>query len=463
MKEQGKIFMTSEKPVRIGMIALGCNKNQVDAELMLGRLADKGFEICEDAYDCDVVIVNTCGFIESAKKESIENILECCEMKKQGNVKLVVVTGCLAERYREEMAELIPEADVILGIGSNDEIVTAINQALEGKKVRSFYAPENLEMEGKRILVNYPHYAYIRIADGCDNKCSYCAIPMIRGRFRSRPMENIVAECRHFAEKGVDELIIIAQDTTRYGEDIYGKKMLPELLRQICAIDGIKWVRILYAYPERVTEELLDTIASEDKICKYLDIPLQHCSPKILRAMKRKANDSAKLLEFIKHIRKKVPGIALRTTLLTGFPGENEDDFEALCKFVKAAKFDRLGCFAYSREEGTASYNMTRQLDEETKERRAEVIMGIQTRVSKALLKKKVGTETEVVVEGYDNRNKVYIGRSSQDAPEIDGVVYFVSDKKYCIGDFVKVRIAKSSDYDLLGEAMDEDREEGIL
>ena len=444
--------METNKPVRVGMIALGCNKNQVDAELMLGALENAGFEIVENAGDCDVVIVNTCGFIESAKRESIENILQCCQLKKEGCVKLVVVTGCLAERYREEMAELIPEADVILGIGANDEIVASIKTALEGQKIRKFYAPENLEMEGKRILVNYPYYAYIRIADGCDNHCSYCAIPNIRGRYRSRKMENIIEECKNFAAKGVEEFIIVAQDTTRYGEDIYGKRMLPELLREICKIDGIRWIRILYAYPERVSEELLDVMASEDKIVKYLDIPLQHCSKKVLKAMYRKQSTPAELLAMVKHLRERVPGITLRTTLLTGFPGESDSDFEALCKFVQAAKFDRLGCFAYSREEGTKSYDMPNQLDEETKQRRAEVIMEIQTAVSTAILKKKVGSVMEVVVDGYDNKNKVFRGRSSQDAPEIDGIVYFASPEKHCIGDFVKVKIVKSSEYDLLGE-----------
>ena len=441
--------------IKVGMIALGCNKNQVDAELMLGSLANQGFEICEDPGKCDVVIVNTCGFIESAKRESIENILQCCELKKQGVIKLVVVTGCLAERYRDEMAELIPEADVILGIGANDELGNAIKQALTGREVRSFYAPENLEMEGRRILVNYPHYVYIRIADGCDNRCSYCAIPAIRGRYRSRTMENIIEECKGFAAKGVEEFILIAQDTTRYGEDIYGKRMLPELLRQICAIDGIRWVRILYAYPERVTDELLDVIASEEKIVKYLDIPIQHCSQKVLKAMRRKASTPAELLAFIKHIREKVPGIALRTTLLTGFPGESDSDCDALCKFVRAAKFERLGCFAYSREEGTPAYDMPNQLDEETKERRAEVIMQIQDLVSTALLKKKVGTTMEVVVEGYDKKNRVFKARSAQDAPEIDGIVYFRSPEKHCIGDFVTVKIEKSSDYDLLGSLVE--------
>ena len=309
--------MERNDAIKVGMISLGCNKNQVDAELMLGTLAREGFIISDDQDNCDVIIVNTCGFIESAKKESIENILECCRLKDEGKIKLVVVTGCLAERYRDEVAELIPEADVILGIGANDEIVSAIKTALSGKKIACFYAPENLVTEGDRILVNDPHYAYIRIADGCDNRCAYCAIPMIRGRYRSRSMDKILAECTELAEKGVKELIIIAQDTTRYGVDIYGKRMLPELLRAICRIDGVKWVRLLYAYPERVTEELLDVFAEEEKMVKYIDIPLQHCSRKVLRAMRRHPYTPAELMEFINHIRERVPGICLRTTLLS--------------------------------------------------------------------------------------------------------------------------------------------------
>lgn len=448
--------MESSNAIKVGMIALGCNKNQVDAELMLGTLAREGFVISDDQDNCDVIIVNTCGFIESAKKESIENILECCRLKEQGKIKLVVVTGCLAERYRDEVAQLIPEADVILGIGANDEIATAIKNALAGEKIRCFYAPENLVTEGDRILVNDPHYAYIRIADGCDNRCAYCAIPLIRGRYRSRAMDKILAECKELAEKGVKELIVVAQDTTRYGADIYGKRMLPELLRGICQIEGIKWVRLLYAYPERVSEELLDVMAQEDKIVKYIDIPLQHCSQKVLRAMRRHPYNSAELLEFIHHIREKVPGICLRTTMLTGFPGESDRDFEALCKFVKAAKFDRLGCFAYSREENTPSFDMPNQLDEETKQRRAEVIMEIQTVVSAALLRKKVGSVQEVVVEGYNKRHKCYVGRSAFDAPEIDGLVYFKSSAEHHIGDFVSVKIEKSSDYDLYGSIAEE-------
>ena len=443
--------MERNDAVKVGMISLGCNKNQVDAELMLGSLAREGFVISDDQDDCDVIIVNTCGFIESAKKESIENILECCRLKEQGKIKLVVVTGCLAERYRDEVAQLIPEADVILGIGANDEIASAIRTALSGKKIACFYAPENLVTEGDRILVNDPHYAYIRIADGCDNRCAYCAIPMIRGRYRSRSMDKILAECSELAEKGVKEFIIIAQDTTRYGVDIYGKRMLPELLRAICRIDGVKWVRLLYAYPERVTEELLDVFAEEEKMVKYIDIPLQHCSRKVLRAMRRHPYTPAELMEFIHHIRETVPGICLRTTLLTGFPGESDRDFEALCKFVRAAKFDRLGCFAYSREENTPAFDMPNQVDEETKQRRAEVIMEIQTGVSAALLRKKIGSVQEVVVEGYNKKHRCYVGRSAQDAPEIDGLVYFKSAAEYRIGDFINVKIEKSSDYDLYG------------
>lgn len=444
--------MEANDAIKVGMISLGCNKNQVDAELMLGSLARAGFVISDDQDNCDVIIVNTCGFIESAKKESIENILECCRLKEQGKIKLVVVTGCLAERYRDEVAELIPEADVILGIGANDDIAASIKNALAGKKIACFYAPENLVMEGDRILVNDPHYAYIRIADGCDNRCAYCAIPLIRGRYRSRPMDKILEECKELAEKGVKELIVIAQDTTRYGADIYGKRMLPELLRAICNIEGVKWVRLLYAYPERVSEELLDVFAEEEKMVKYIDIPLQHCSRKVLRTMRRHPYTPAELLEFVHHLRERVPGICLRTTMLVGFPGESDRDFESLCKFVRAAKFDRLGCFAYSREENTPAYDMPNQLDEETKQRRAEVIMEIQTGVSAALLRKKIGSVLEVVVEGYNKKHKCYVGRSDKDAPEIDGLVYFKSPANHRIGDFVNVKIEKSADYDLYGE-----------
>jgi len=441
--------------VTVGMVALGCSKNQVDAELMLGALKKAGYAISPDPDECDVVIINTCGFIESAKRESIENILDFCGRKGSGRLKLVVVTGCLAERYREELASEIPEADVVLSIGANDEIAAAIKKGLGGERVVKFYAPENLPMEGERILANEPFFAYLRIADGCDNRCTYCAIPMIRGRYRSRPMESILAEAEKLAAKGVKEFNVIAQDTTRYGEDLYGERKLPELLEKLCAIDGVKWVRILYGYPDRVTDELLSVMAKEDKIVKYLDIPLQHVSAKILKAMNRHGS-MTETMELIRKIRREVPGIVLRTTLLTGFPGESEHDFELLCKFVKAAKFERLGCFAYSQEEGTPAGDMPDQIDEETKQRRAEVIMEIQAEISSAVCRRRVGSTLEVVTEEFDPRRKLYCGRSQYDAPDIDGRVYFKSEKPRSLGDLVNVRIEKSSDYDLMGSAVEE-------
>mgnify|MGYP003767324969 FL=1 len=436
--------------VKVGFVALGCSKNQVDAELMMGALKQAGFEISSDPDECEVVVINTCAFIESAKAESIQNVLEFCRKKESGNPKVVVVTGCLAERYREQVAELIPEADVVLGIGANDEIVSSVKKALKGEKVSKFYAPENVPLKGYRILANAPFMAYIRIAEGCDNRCTYCAIPMIRGRFHSRPMEDIVEEVQAFAAKGVREFNIIAQDTTRYGEDLYGERKLPELLEKLCAVDGVKWIRILYAYPERITDELLDVIAKENKIVKYLDIPYQHCKEEILRNMNR-TGSMMEILAQLKHIREKVPGITLRTTLLVGFPGETEQDFDSLGVFVKAARFDRLGCFAYSREEGTPAADFPDQVEDEVKERRAETIMAFQADISRTLLKKQVGGIREVVVENYDPLHKMFIGRSAENAPEIDGRIYFTSPFRHKLGDFVSVKIDQSSDYDLCG------------
>lgn len=441
-------------PITVGMVALGCSKNQVDAELMLGTLKKEGFVLSADPANCDAVIVNTCGFIESAKRESIETVLEFCGKIGKGRIKVVAVTGCLAQRYQEELAKEIPEAGVVLTIGANSEIGAAIKKALAGERVTRYCPPEELVMEGERVLANEPFYAYLRIADGCDNRCAYCAIPMIRGRFRSRKMEDIIAEAERFAEKGVTEFNVIAQDTTRYGEDLYGEKKLPELLKRICAIDGVKLVRVLYAYPDHITDELLTTIATEEKIAKYLDIPLQHASKKVLSAMNRHG-DMLSTLSLIKKIRTAVPGIVLRTTILTGFPGESEEDFETLCKFVKMAKFERLGCFAYSQEEGTPAGEMEDQIDEETKERRAEVVMEIQTAISSELCKKQVGKTLEVVVENWSPKRDMYCGRSFADAPDIDGRVYFESEKPLKLGDYVNVLIEKSSDYDLCGKAID--------
>ena len=444
--------MERNDAVKVGMISLGCNKNQVDAELMLGSLAREGFVISDDQDDCDVIIVNTCGFIESAKKESIENILECCRLKEQGKIKLVVVTGCLAERYRDEVAQLIPEADVILGIGANDEIASAIRTALSGKKIACFYAPENLVTEGDRILVNDPHYAYIRIADGCDNRCAYCAIPMIRGRYRSRSMDKILAECSELAEKGVKEFIIIAQDTTRYGVDIYGKRMLPELLRAICRIDGVKWVRLLYAYPERVTEELLDVFAEEEKMVKYIDIPLQHCNGEVLKNMNRRGNRES-LTALLNKIKAKIPNVIFRSTFITGFPGETEEQFEELADFAAEIKFQRLGCFPYSKEEDTKAFLMENQIDDDIKQKRADIIMEHQQSVMAEYCESLIGSEVEVLVEGYDKLAECFFGRTYADAPEVDGCVFFTCNgEKPKAGDFVKVKINDYMGCDPVGE-----------
>ncbi len=447
--------------VKVGMVSLGCSKNQVDAEIMLASLKKAGYELCTDSGSCDVVVINTCGFIEDAKKEAIENILEFCTLKKEGRIKAVVVTGCLAQRYQMEIAKEIPEADVILGIGSNDQLVDAIGRALNGEKVYSFEDKEKAPMSGERILSNLPFFAYLKIGDGCSNNCSYCAIPLIRGRLRSRPMEEIVEEARHFAQCGVTEVIVVAQDPTRYGEDLYeGRRMLPELLRRLCAIEELKWVRVLYCYPERITDELLDVMASEEKLVKYLDIPIQHVSAPVLKRMYRPGNRES-LTALMKKIRERVPGIVLRTTLITGFPGETEEDFTELCEFVKEVKFERLGCFTYSAEEGTPAAQFPDQVDEEVKQRRADVIMLEQNRIAEEFNTAQIGKTLEVVVEGFDRYAESFFGRSAMDAPDIDGKIFFTAPKdiKLRVGDYVPVLIEDVMDYDLLGVLVSEEEE----
>lgn len=438
--------------IKVGMVSLGCAKNQVDGELMLARLADNDFEICNNPNDCDAIIINTCGFIEDAKKESIDTIFEFCNMKNNGKLKVVAVTGCLAERYQQEIAAEIPEADVILGIGKNENIASAIKKAMAGEKIAEFAPKENLSIEGKRILANPPHFAYIKIAEGCDNKCSYCAIPLIRGKFRSRHMENIIAEVKKLADDGVKEFDIIAQDTTRYGEDIYGKLMLPELLNKICEIENVHWVRILYFYPDRITDELLDTIASQDKIVKYVDIPIQHANGRILKDMNRKGNYDS-MVALMKKIRDKVPNVALRTTFITGFPGETNDEFAELCELVEEVKFERLGCFTYSPEEDTPAFEMENQIDEEVKARRADIIMELQMENIEKFNSNMIGKVLEVLTEGFDYDEGMYYGRSYMDAPDIDTKIFFISNDKLNAGDFTNVLITDFADeYDLIGE-----------
>lgn len=431
---------------KIGMVSLGCAKNQVDAERLLALLRDAGYEICNDAAKCDAVIINTCGFIEDAKKESIENILDFCAMKENG-LRGVIVTGCLSERYREQMAEEIPEVDAIIGIGCNGNIVSAVKRVLNGEKVQAYGEKERLSLEGDRILSGPPYSAYLKVAEGCDNRCTYCAIPLIRGPFRSRPMENILEEAKTLATGGVTELCVVAQDTTRYGEDLYGKLALPELLTKLCAVNGLKWVRILYCYPDRITDELLDVMAREEKIVKYMDIPLQHANGRILGLMNRRG-DAASLKALMERIRQRVPGVILRTTMITGFPTETEAEFEELCEFARQVEFERLGCFAYSTEEDTPAAEME-QVEPEIREHRAQILMDAQAAVMERVQQKAVGKKLEVLVEGREKGR--WYGRSYMDAPDIDTKVTFRDKNHHAAGDYVLVEITGGDGYDLEG------------
>jgi len=438
---------------KISMVSLGCPKNQVDAEQMLYSLKQAGFEIGALEAEADAIIINTCGFIEDAKSEAIENILEAAQYKTDGNCKAVIVTGCLAERYRDDVTAEIPEADVCVGIGSNRNIAEIVKNAIEGKAKNSYGAKEDLDLSAKRILGGWPFTAYLKIADGCDNCCTYCAIPKIRGKMRSRTVEDCVREAKELAQNGVRELIVVAQDTTAYGTDIYGESRLCELLGELCKIDGIEWIRTLYTYPERITDELLRLIAAEPKLVKYLDIPIQHANGEILKRMNRRG-DRESLMALINKIRATVPDITLRTTLITGFPGETEEQYEELHNFVREAKFDRLGCFTYSAEEGTVAAELDGQIDEQTKQDRAEHIMETQLDIANQKNEQKIGTVQRVLIEGWDDYIKCYYGRSAADAPEIDGKVFFMAKKQLVIGDFVDVQINDTLEYDLLGEQL---------
>lgn len=436
---------------KVSMVSLGCPKNQVDAEMMLATLKNAGLEICSEEAQADAIIINTCGFIESAKAEAIENILEAAQYKNDGNCKALIVTGCLAERYRDDVTEEIPEVDVCVGIGSNSKIAEIVINAIEGKKENSYGDKTDLDLNGERILGGMPFTAYLKIADGCDNCCTYCAIPKIRGRLRSRKIEDCVKEAEGLAKKGVTELIVVAQDTTAYGSDIYGEPKLAELLKKLCGIEGIHWIRTLYTYPEKITDELLDVIAKEEKLIKYLDIPLQHVNGDILKRMNRKGNKES-ISALIDKIRTKIPEITLRTSLITGFPGETEEEFTELAEFVKEKRFDRLGCFTYSAEEGTAAAEYPHQVDEQTKQARLENIMEMQMTIASEKNEEKADSVVEVLIEGWDDYIKCYFGRTVWDAPEVDGKIFFMSPKPLIIGEYVKVRVNDCIDYDLLGE-----------
>ena len=439
--------------IKVGMVSLGCSKNLVDSERMLYKLRSHGYKLVTEPGLADVAIVNTCGFIKSAKEEAIETILELGKLKEDGTLKKIIVTGCLAERYKDEFAEQFPEADAVVGIGNTRDIVDILDHVLADERYVNFAPKLEAELCGERIISTLPFFTYLKIAEGCSNCCTYCAIPMIRGKFRSVPMEDVLKEARFLAENGVTELVVIAQDTALYGKDLYGEPKLADLLTELCKIDGIKWIRTLYCYPERITDELLDVIAREDKLVKYLEIPIQHCNGDILKRMNR-WGDTERLEALFAKIREKIKGVTIRTTLITGFPGETEEQFNELAEFVNRVRFDRLGCFAYSREEGTPAYNFPDQVDEETAAHRADIIMQQQMLISAENNEKLLGKELEAVVEGFDKFGECWFGRTPLDAPDIDGKVFFSSESPLEIGDFVKIRITDTLDYDLIGEVI---------
>ena len=442
--------------MKIGMVSLGCAKNQTDAEIMLGILAQKGHKIVNAPEDAEVIIVNTCGFITPAKQESIDTILEMARYKSEGNCRLLIATGCLSERYNTEMEQEIPELDAIIGTGDFDKIEKIIEKAEKGEKIcifghQDYTLPENLP----RILSTPFYTAYLKIADGCDNNCTYCAIPKIRGHYKSRNFEDIIEEAVRLSENGVKELILIAQDTTRYGIDLYGEPSLARLLEELCKIEKIHWIRTHYFYTEAITDELIRVMAENEKICPYVDMPIQHINNDILRRMARRTNKH-QIEERIKSIRENIPDVSIRTSIIAGFPGETDEQFDELLEFVKEIKFDRMGVFAYSKEEDTPAYDFPDQINEEIKERRKNALMEIQQKISLAKNKAKIGTVQEVLCEGYDRDNFMYFGRSRADSIDVDGKVYFAADDEVEIGTFVKVEILDADEYDLTGRTLKE-------
>lgn len=438
---------------KIGMVSLGCPKNQVDAEIMLSKLQNGGFEIVNDPAEADLIIVNTCAFIESAKKESIESILDMASYKEDYPSVRLLVTGCLAERYRSEIFEEIPEVDGVIGIGADNDICEVCEKLLSFEKVEEYPPKENLCFDGDRILTTPSYSAYIKIAEGCSNNCTYCAIPSIRGAYRSRPAESILAEAEKLAKDGVKELIVVAQDTTRYGEDLYGRNALAPLLRSLCKIEGIEWIRLLYLYPERIDDSLIDTIAEEDKIVKYMDIPVQHCSERVLKRMNRQGNRQS-LTDLFNKIRERIPDVTLRTTLIAGFPGETEEEFEELCDFVSEMKFERMGCFAYSEEEGTPAARLDGMLSEEERVRRADIVNDLQSEILDSVNESLIGKELSAIVEDYDGYTDSYYGRTVMDAPEIDTQICFTCGYELEDGDIVTVEIINCVDGILTGEVV---------
>lgn len=444
----------------IGMVSLGCAKNMTDAEIMLGLLTGEGHKIVADPEQADVIIVNTCGFIESAKQESIDTILEMAQYKSSGRCRLLIASGCMAERYNKEVLEFMPEVDALVGTGDYDKIAEVINDAFNGDRPMLYGHKDRTPDEGlPRVLSTPPYTAYVKIADGCDNNCTYCAIPKIRGKFRSRKIEDIYDECVKLTDGGVREIILIAQDTTRYGKDIYGKYSLDKLIRKLCEIEKLHWLRVHYFYPEAVTDELIDAMAENEKVCSYIDMPVQHGNDEILRRMARRTN-RAQMEEKIAKMRAKMPDCVIRTSIIVGFPGETQEQFNELCEFVEKAKFDRMGVFCYSQEEDTAAANFDGQIDEEIKEQRRDYLMTLQQKISLENNRSKIGSVIEVLTEGYDEDNFMYYGRSRGDSIGVDSRVYFAAHHDVENGDFVMVKILDADEYDLTGEENDDEYSE---
>lgn len=437
--------------MKLLFVSLGCDKNLVDSEEMLGLLTGNGFEIVDDETEAEAIVVNTCCFINDAKEESVNTILEMAEYKKTGSCKVLVVTGCMAQRYKNEIIEEVPEVDAVLGTTSYGDILKAIREAMEGKHFQEFkdidYLPEKL---GKRVLTTGGHFGYLKIAEGCDKHCTYCIIPKLRGKFRSVPMERLVTQAKEMAEEGVKELILVAQETTVYGTDIYGKKSLHILLKELCKIKGIRWIRVLYCYPEEIYDELIQTMKEEKKICHYLDLPIQHASDRILKRMGRRTTQ-AELVEIVNKLRREIPDIVLRTTLISGFPGETQEDHEELMGFVDEMEFDRLGVFTYSPEEDTPAATMPDQVAEEVKEARRDEIMELQQEISYEKNQQMIGSTQKVLIEGYLVDDDVYVGRTYRDAPGVDGIVFVSAPYELISGSFVDVKITEANEYDLTG------------
>lgn len=442
--------------MKVLFISLGCDKNLADSEEMLGLLTGKGHEIVDSEEEAEVIVINTCCFIHDAKEESIENILEMAEYKKAGTCKVLIVTGCMAQRYKEEIIEEIPEVDAVLGTTSYMDILKAIDEACEGRHFQEFRDINELpEDSGRRVLTTGGHYGYLKIAEGCDKHCTYCIIPSLRGRFRSVPQERLIAQAEHMAEQGVKELILVAQETTMYGTDLYGKKTLHLLMKELCKIKGIRWIRVLYCYPEEIYDELIQVMKEEKKICHYLDLPIQHASDRILKRMVRRTT-RAQLTATIEKLRKEIPDIVLRTTLITGFPGETEEDHQELMEFVDEMEFDRLGAFTYSPEEGTPAETMEDQIPEEIKEERRDEIMELQQEISLEKGNDRIGQELLVMIEGKVSGESAYIARTYGDAPKVDGYIFVQTGELLMTGDFAKVRVTGALEYDLIGELADE-------